>query len=788
MFKNYFLIAIRNIQRNSFYSFINIAGLSIGIASSILILLWVADEISFDRFHTNYDRLYKVYMNQQFADGTRSQTALPYPLKEAIKNKSSQVKHAVITNWGEGNVLSVGENRFNKMGLSAGEDFLKMFSFHIQKGDVTSALADPYSIVLTTSTARALFGDNEAIGQMVKFENDKELKVTAIIEDLPRNSTFSFDFILPFSFYEIINSYVRGARDSWKENSFQLYVEVQPEATEADVNASIQDIVKENNKDAKTAQVFLHPMSKWRLYSFFTNGKVTGGMIEYVRLFGGIGIFVLLIACINFMNLATARSESRAREVGIRKSVGSRRKELIYQFLGESMLITFLAFLFALILVELALPAYNVLVDKKLFIDFSNPLLWLVAFAMVVLTGAIAGSYPAFYLSAFQPAQVLKGKVKPGKGASTPRKVLVTMQFGFSIFLIIGTIVIYQQIQHVKSRDVGYDRENLMIVWSNAEIEHAYQTIKEELKRTGVVRSVSKSNSPVTRIFSSNTVEWPDMEPGRRMDFTTIATEYDYTETLGIKMLEGRDFSRDFKSDSSAMVINASALKVMGLQNPIGTKLKMWGQEFTVIGVMEDVIMGSPYQPIDPLVMIFSPNWSSAVNVRLEKTKNLSESISRVESVFKKLNPTNPMWYFFADAEFDSKFATINLVSRLAGIFASLAILITCLGLFGLAAFTAEQRQKEVGIRKVLGASISGLVFMISKDFSRLVIFAFVISAPIAWWLTNGFLDRYPYRIEIPWWVLPTVGAGSLVLAVIIVSTQAVRAATVNPVESLKNE
>jgi putative ABC transport system permease protein len=787
MLFNYFKIALRNLQKNSVYSFINIAGLSIGIASSMLILLWVADEYAFDRFHENYDRIYKVYKSETWAQGIGTGPSMPYPLKEAIKNKSSQVKHIVMTNWGEGNMLQVGDKRLNKMGLSVSEDFFKIFSFNMVKGDPNTALKEPNSIVITESTAKAFFNDQDPINQLIKIDNGQELKVTGVVKDVPKQSFFNFEYVLPFTYYEASQSWVRNSMENWNNNSFQMYVELQPGATEADVNNSIRDIVKDNNPKAPTAQVFLHPISKWRLYSTFENGQNTGGMIEYVQLFSAIAIFVLIIACINFMNLATARSESRAREVGIRKSVGSRRKELILQFLGESIMVTFISALIALMLVELVLPGYNILVNKNISVDYSTPWFWAIAFAGVLTIGIISGSYPAFYLSAFQPVKVLKGKVNAGKGASTPRKVLVTLQFGFSIFLIIGTIIIYQQIMHVKSRDMGYDRENLMQIWTNNELETNFQAIRTELERTGVVKSVCKSNSPITSIFSNNEVFWEGMPPEQRVSFATIATEYGYTETMGIKLLEGRDFSREF-NDTLSVVLNQAAVDFMGMKDPIGKKIKFNSTDLTIIGVLSNVVMASPYQPVEPMTLIFDPDWSSTITVRLNKTSDLEASIDQVESVFKKLNPNYPFEFRFADTDFEKKFASINLISRLATIFATLAIIITCLGLFGLAAFTAEQRTKEIGIRKVMGASVSSLVLLISRDFSRLVIFSFVFSAPVAWWFLNNFLERYPYRVSIAWWMLPVVGLFALTLAVLIVSTQAIKAAVSNPVKSLRNE
>ncbi|MBX2962327.1 MAG: ABC transporter permease [Cyclobacteriaceae bacterium] len=789
MLLNYLKIALRNLQRNITYSFINIFGLSIGIACSILIMLWIADEYQFDRFHEKRENLYKVMMNQTFSGQRGSQTALPYPLKEALPEHSQKIKHSVMTNWGEGFLLTVGENKITKVGLAVSEDFLKMFTFPLIQGDANTALDDLNSIVLTEGVATALFGDEDPLNKFVKLDNKRELKVTGVMKNFPDQTTFSnYHYLLPFAYYESIMQWVRNSRDNWGNNSFQMYVELEPGSTQEEVTAAIRDIVKKKVQDTiPNPEVFLHPITDLRLYSKFENGKATGGMIEYVKLFGAIAIFVLLIACINFMNLATARSEKRAREVGIRKSIGSRKKELIFQFLGESILITTFAFLLAIVLVEVSLPLYNTLVSKKLSIDYSNPYLWAGAVILILITGTLAGSYPAFYLSSFQPVRVLKGKIQTGKYASLPRKILVTLQFGFSIFLIIGTIVIYQQIMHVKDREIGYDRENLMMVWTNNELESSYQTIKNELIATGAVKSVTKSNSPITSIFSNNTVEWPGMTPGTRVIFTTIATEYDYVQTMGMKLIAGRDFSSEF-NDSTSVIINQAAVDVMELEEPIGSTINMWDGEWTIVGVTENVIMNSPYEPIAPMTVVFVPTWTSTITLRLEKTADLPAAISKVEDVFKRLNPTYPFAYRFADVEFEKKFSSINLISNLAKVFAVLALTITALGLFGLAAFTAEQRSKEVSIRKVLGATVTGLVLLISKDFSRLVIISFVLFAPLAGWFLTGFLEEYPYRITIPWWIYPLAGLSALIVALVIVSTQALRAAVNNPVNSLRNE
>lgn len=788
MLRNYIKIAFRSLLKNQTYSIINIGGLAIGLASSILIFLWVADEYSYDTFHVNYNNIYQVYNQAEWNGHIGTGNSQPYPLREALLAQSSGIKHVVMTNWGEGNMLQVGETRLNKYGLNASEDFFKVFTYEWLSGDPATALNELTSIVITESTAKALFNSTDALNKTIRIDNSDELKVTGVVKDSPKQSFLEYDYILPFSYYEKTNPWIRNfAKTSWDSNSFQMYVLLQDGASKDDVEKAVVNLIRDNNPKSPTAKLLLHPMSMWRLYSNWEEGVNTGGQIVYVRLFTAIAIFVLIIACINFMNLATARSESRAREVGIRKSIGSRRKELIFQFLGESITVTAIAFLLAIVLVELALPSYNLLVKKNIFIDYGDGQLWLAAIGLVLLIGTLSGSYPSLYLSSFDAVKVLKGKVNLGKGASTPRKVLVTLQFGFSIFLIVGTIVIYQQIQFVKNRDMGYDRENLVQMWINGEMRDNFSSIREELLRTGVVQSVCKSNSPVTAIFSNNEVKWQGKENTQRVAFSTIATEYDYIQTMGVKMIEGRDFSREF-NDSLSVIVNEAALKIMGMADPIGKKLEINNTQFNIVGVIPDMVMDSPYTPVQPMTLLFDPSWSSTVTLRLTKTNDLPASMAKVEAVFKKLNPNYPFQYRFTDVDFEKKFSSINLISRLAGIFAGLAIFITCLGLFGLAAFTAEQRTKEVGVRKVMGASVSSLVLLISKDFSRLVIFAFLISAPVSWWFLNDFLQRYEYRIEVAWWVLLAVGVFALVLALIIVSTQALKAAVMNPTRSLRSE
>lgn len=788
MFKNYLLVTLRNLRKNVTYSFINIAGLSIGIVCSILILLWVFDELSFDKFQPKANRLYQVWVNAHFDGKINSWTSVPHPTYEALKTEDSNIINTAITDWGGTHLYTVGENRIYKKAFYASEEFLEMFQFPLVKGDASTVMDDPTSLVITESMAKVLFGDQDPINQTVRINNAHDLKVTGVLKDIPKNSSFEFDCLMTWKMKIIAEDWVKRSQTQWGNYSFQVFVELNDPAKKGNVENAIRDLLFRNGEKDMKREFFLHPMLRWRLHSNFENGQESGGMVDYVQMFTIIAGFILVIACINFMNLATARSERRAREVGIRKSVGSRRHELVMQFMGESIVLAILAFGIALLLAQLLLPFYNQLVDKQLSIDYASPQFWLFAGSLIIFTGVVSGSYPALYLSSFQPVKVLKGKIQVGKSASLPRKILVTLQFGFSILLIIGTIVIYWQINFVKARDLGYDQENLITVEYTAEVGQNYRAIKQELLNSGVVSSVCKSNSPITEIWSNNFLGWPGKPEEQKVIFTTISTEYDYTKTMGIRILEGRDFSEEHKSDTAAIIVNKAALEVMGLKDPIGQQLDLWGDKRELIGIVDNVLMGSPYQPVKPMFMVLMPEWASAVTIRLEKTEDLQASIKVVEEIFKKYNPAYPFEYDFADVEFAKKFTTIDMTSRLASLFAGLAIFITGLGLFGLAAFMAEQRTKEIGIRKVMGASVFSLVTLMSKDFSRLVLVAFLISSPIAWWLLNQFLLRYPVRVSIPWWVFPVTGLVALIFASAIVSTQAFRAARANPAISLRNE
>lgn len=788
MLKNYFLVTFRSLRKNGFYSFINIAGLAIGITCSILILLWVADETSFDKFHPKADRLYQVWVNAHFDGRINSWTSLPLPTYEAMKTANANIVHSLVTDWGNDQLLAGSEEkRMNKHGYHVSEEFLEMFQFPLIAGNAELVLDDPANIVITASTAKALFGNEDAIGKIVRVDNQHDLTVAGILEDIPSNSSFQFDFLIPWKQHYNTSDWVKRNTTNWGNYSFQIFVELNDAKNKAATEDAIRDMLAKHDEDKDVKhEFFLYPLLRWRLHSSFKNGIEEGGMGDYVQLFSIIAVFIIVIACINFMNLATARSERRSREVGVRKSLGSQRWQLVLQFMGESILITIIAYAVAVLAAQLLLPLYNSLVEKKLFIDYTSKTFWFFSSGLIFLTGVVAGSYPAFYLSGFQPVKVLKGKPVVGKGASLPRKILVTLQFGFSILLIISMFVIYNQIQLARGRDIGYKQDNLITVPLNKDYHDNLKHLKVELLASGVVESMVRANSAITNINSNNFVGWPGKPDELKVIFTTIVTDYDWAKTMGVKMIEGRDFSEDFKSDSLAIVVNRTAVKVMGLKDPIGTQLDLWGKKRTLIGVCDDVLMGSPYEEIKPMFAVLDDWWGS-ISLRLKKTNDLQASIKTVEKIFKKYGPAYPFEYKFVDVEFQKKFTTINLTSKLASIFAILAIIITGLGLFGLAAFTAEQRTKEIGIRKVLGASVSSVVGLISKEFSLLVILAFTISAPVSWWLMTQYLERYTVRTSIAWWIFPITGAIALSFALLIVSTQALRAARCNPVKALRS-
>ncbi len=797
MLRNYIKIALRNLLKNKVYSFINIGGLAVGMSVAMLIGLWIYDEMSANKHHKNYESIYQVMMHQTFDGHRGSQTALPYPMGDELKNKYPDFKAVAMCDWGANRSLVVGSQKFLKDGHYIGPEAIEMFSLNILNGD-KNPLKEPYSIVLTEETAQTIFGKQDPIGKTIRLDNITDLKVTAVVAKQPENATLQFDYLLPWLLQAKQHPvWMKREETAWDNNSHAVFVQLKEGVSYEKTNAKIKGVVlshlmdKEIVKKSIKPEVFIHPMAKWKLYSEFEEGVNTGGFIKYVKLFAIFGLFILVIACINFMNLSTARSEKRAKEVGVRKAVGSGREQLIGQFMSESLLIAFLALLLALIIVSVSLPYFNTLTEKLMMIQFGNPIFWAIMLVFTLFTGLLAGSYPALYLSSFNPIQILKGSVHVGKGAALPRKMLVITQFTFSIVLMIGTIIIYQQIQYGKNRPIGFDKKGLVSMNASKDLVDNFELLRTELLASGVVMSICKSNSPPTQIWSSsNGWKWKNSTPNdESTSFGIIATSYDYIQTLGIKIKEGRDFSKTFATDSSGVILNEAAVKRMGLKNPVGELLKWNGEDRKVVGVIPDINMESPFQTVSPLAIVFQKDWTNWVNVRINPNVSSSEAIAKMTPIFDKYNPGFPFDYKFADTEYAKKFNYEELIGNLSLIVSILAIFISCLGLFGLASFMAEQRTKEIGIRKVLGASVANLWGLLSQDFVKLVIISCLIASPIAYYGMSQWLEDYKdYKITIGAGVFVVVLVLALLITLLTVSYQAIRAALMNPVKSLKTE
>jgi ABC-type antimicrobial peptide transport system permease subunit len=785
MFKNYFKIAWRNLFRNKGFSITNILGLTIGITCTILIFLWVQDERTYDKFQKNYDNIYQVMANRDFKNNIFTDPNMVLPLASSLEKAYPQIKNAVVTTQDEQDIFSYQDSKLKKTGLTVGGDFFDMFSWKFIKGNAATAFRDPSSIVLTESSAKTFFGNTDPINKVLKMNNETNMKVTGVVADPPGNSSIQFDFIKPFNYSD---PDVKRSMSEWTNSSWRVYLQTVPGTNIAFLDKNINALKKQHDTHDKVSTYFSFPMSKWRLYSDFKDGKNVGGMIEYVKLFTIIAIIILLIACVNFMNLSTARSEKRAKEVGVRKTLGSNKKQLILQFFFESMIIAFIAFIFSAIAVYLLLPSFNSLVNKHLTLNLTQPYIWIGGLVIIVFTGVVAGSYPALYLSSFNPIKVLKGTFLAGRKAVLPRRILVVAQFVISILLISATIIIYQQIQHVKNRDIGYNADNLIMLDSSPDVQKNYAIIKNELLKTGMVSAVTRTFSPITDIWWKSPAPHWDGEPAdANIIVTGFSTGRDFTKTMGVKMFQGKDFS-GLPSDSSAIMLNKAAVDVMGLKNPIGMLMRYGRETYTVTGVTANVVMGSPYKPVEPMMIFYQPDNTNVVSVRLNQSANLQKALKSIESIFKTYNPSVPFDYRFADKEFGKKFITEELISKLTNIFSGLAIFICCIGLAGLASFTIEKRIREIGIRKVLGSSIQQILFLISKEFLKLVFIAFVIAVPLTWWAMNSWLQKYEYRIHISIWLFAAVGFLILLLTLTVVSLNTLRAARANPVKSLRTE
>lgn len=790
MIKSYIKIALRNLIKSKTYSVINIGGLAVGMAVAMLIGLWTWDELTFNKDFKNYGRVAQVWQFVKFDVEKSSYNTLPIPLAEELREKYPDFE-SVSLSTGRENILSIDTKTFVKSGNYVEPSFLKMMSLKILSGS-SNGLKEINSILLSESLAKNFFGTESPLNKIITLNNKESLKVTGVYEDFPVNSTFKdVSFLAPWGFLLANDNNAKKDRDQWDNNSYNIYVQLKEEADFENVSDKIIDIrVKRSNPPAYKPEFFLHPMSKWHLYSDFKDGKNVGGRIEYVWLFGCIGVFVLIIACINFMNLATARCEKRAKEVGIRKSIGSVRGQLVFQFLTESFLIAFISFTLSLVLVQLTLPLFNQVVDKRMTILWNNPLFWLSGLLFSLITGLLAGSYPALYLSSFLPVKVLKGTFRVSRFASIPRKFLVVLQFTVSISMIIGFTVIFRQIEFAQGRSVGYSRNGLIEVRMNTPLLHGhFEALRNDLLTTGAVYDMSESTGSVTIQYGGTTnVTWQGKEPDTRPLLMSNRITHEYGKTIGWQIADGRDFSRELVTDTSSIIINESAVKLMNLKNPLGELVKYNGKDYKVIGLIKDMIKESPFEPIKPTFYVLDYNAVNTINIKLASQMNTSRALGKVEEVFKKYNPTSPFDYRFVDQQYAQKFSNEVRIGKLSSFFAILATFISSLGIFGLASFTAEQRTKEIGIRKILGASVLQLWQMLSKDFVSLVALSIVLSIPIAYHFMSNWLVKFQYRTEISWWIFAAAGFGALCITLLTVSFQTIKSAIANPVNSLRSE
>ncbi len=772
------------------YTILNITGLVAGFVVAIFIGLWLHDELTFDYYHSNHDRLAQVMFNEPNGDGITTNNGVAAPLARELRDKyDNDFRHVALVWQNYTHILYAGDKRLPASGVWAQPDFPEMLELKMISGSRT-ALRDPSSALLTHSLAQALFGNTNPIGRTIRVDNEVEVKVAGVFEDLPQNTTFYGTKI--FLSWDKAVSFLPGIKEAlpnWDVHFWRLFVELNPHVDWHRISQNIRKIPGQHSKETKE-EIFLHPMERWHLYSEFTNGKSSGGRIRIIWLFSGIGIFVLILACINFMNLSTARSEKRAKEVGIRKAIGSLRGCLIGQFLSEAILATAIASFLSLIIVLLTLPFFNRLAGKNIFFPWAQPGFWLTGMFFMLIIGLGAGSYPAFYLSRFKPVKVLKGDFKASALAALPRKILVVLQFTVSIGFIIGTLLVYRQIQYAKDRPVGYTPQGLLSIRMNTpELYNAhYETLRNDLLQTGAVVNMAQSDVPSTESVGGINISWEGKDPNFNPLIAIFIVTHDYGATLGWQMPAGRDFSRSFPTDSAAVIINEATARLTGLKDPVGASLRFWDAPYKIIGVVKDMVTASPYQRITPGIYVIGYHAVNIITLRVTPTTPVRAALTAIEKVFHKYNPSSPFQYSFVDDDYALKFSDEQRVASLSGLFTILAILISCLGLFGLASYRMEQRTKEIGVRKVLGASIAHLWQILTRDFITLVLLACVIAVPLSIWLLHQWLRQYEYRTNLPWYIFTAACAGAILIALLTISYHALKAARTNPIKSLRSD
>ena len=794
MLKNHLKMALRGLRKGKAHAAINIAGLSIGMTVALLIGIWIRGELSYNTSIPGHTRIAQVYLSSIVNGEKRTNTVAPFPLANELRTHyGSNFRYVVMSTWTGGHLVTLGTKTTRSDGAFMEADAPDMLSLKMIEGNHAGIRAGN-TVLLSKSSATAIFGGKDPMGEVFRLDNTIDLKVTGVYADLPANSSFnSLGFIASWPAYLESEPGIKTMDDPWGFSAWELYTEIAPHTDMAAVSDHIR-LAKYNNCKPESRnyhpEVALLPMDDWYLRSEFKNGVQTGGRIQYVWLFGIIGIFVLLLACINFMNLSTARSERRAKEVGIRKAIGSMRGQLISQFFVESLLMSFLAFCFALLLLRLSLPSFNGIAGKEMTIPWDNPIFWVSGLGFCLITGLIAGSYPALYLSSFKVVSVLKGSFKAGRLAALPRQALVVLQFTICVCFIIGTIVVLRQVQYAKDRPMGYNQSGLVSLnMISDELPNHFEAVRGELRDAGVIEEMATASGPVTNVWNTRGgFTWAGKDPNLSAEFPSTGISAQYGHTVGWQFLAGRDFRADFPTDTTALVINESAVQFIGMKDPVGKTITWDSVPYHIIGVIRDMVMESPYAPVRPSIFNLSRENRRFIIWRLNRGANTNASLDKIKTVFAKYSPNQPFDYHFVDEDYAKKFGDEQRTGQLAGVFAGLAIFISCLGLFGMASFMAEQRVKEIGVRKVLGAGVFSLWGMLSKDFVVLVGIALGIAIPVSWYGMHRWLEGYTYRSGLSWWIFPLTAAAALLITLLTVSVQAVKAAMANPIDSLRSE
>ncbi len=790
MIKNYFKTAWRNLLRNKTFSAINVLGLALGMACSLLIMLWVKDEYGIDAFHANNKQLYRIY-ERQFFDGKKQGVIWTQgPLAAELKKVIPEIQMATSYSWTNSQAFTAGNKTVKQDANAAGPDFFKMFSFKLLQGTPGEALKDIKSLAISRKTAEIFFGSPEAaMGKTIRYANQSDLIVTAVFENISNNSTLKFDCLRNWDAYLADNQWAKG----WESNDPLTFFMLRPDANVANLETKLthftDNYLKPPPNKSLSTELSMQPFHDYYLNSNFKDAHVAGGRIEYVRLFSVVAIFILLIACINFMNLATARSAKRAKEVGVRKVIGAMRYALVGQFISEAMLLTVFSIFISILLLVLLLPFFNQLTGKQMKLPITEFSFWVELAGLTFITGLMAGSYPAFFLSSLKPVRVLKGVLKFDPASVWLRKGLVVFQFALSVILIVGMIVIYRQVDYVQTKNLGYESDNLVYFPLEGKLINNYDVLKEKISKITGIKNVSHMTENPAEISSgTDGITWEGGPSDGRTRFTPVGVGYDFVKTISLQLAQGRDFSKVFPTDSTGFLINETALQTIGYKNPIGKTLTWGGKNGTIIGVVKDFHFQSMHTLIRPLIAYLSIRQIEGnVLVHIEKGRT-KEVLAQLQNVCKELNPDFPFTYNFTNEQYAKLYKSEQVISRLSNYFAFIAIFVSCLGLLGLAIFTAEQRKKEIGIRKVLGASVSGIVQLLSKDFIKLVIVSFIIATPIAWWAMNKWLEDFAYRISITWWMFAMAGLAAIFIALLTVSFQAIKAAIANPVKSLRTE